>query len=171
MGRSLTVSGRGVLLFSVFLLGCASGAEWKQVQVAPTYQAPKTLKVAVSLQTQTQNSAEALAQLQGFLVERLASRGITATIVAAPTESSDANVTIAEWNQGSRALRWLGFGGKGTVVVLVKSPSADGQGNLEGNASGWVRGGWFGGSSYKATQEAGYLIADAIASGKAVAEK
>jgi hypothetical protein len=152
------------------LLGCA-GAGWKQVQVAPSYQPPKELKVAMAVQTQTQNSAEAMMELQSALVSRFASRGIKATVVPA-TEASQANVTIVEWNQGSRALRWLGFGGgKGTVTVLVKSMSADGQPGLEGNAQGWVKAGWFGGSSYNATQEAAYLIADSIASGKAEIEK
>ena len=171
MGRSSMVRGGGALLLSVFLVACA-GAGWKQVQVAPTYHAPKQLKVAIAAQSTTEHSAEAMAQLQASLIERLASRGIAATVVTAPNESSDANVTIVEWNQGSRALRWLGFGGgRGTVVVLVKSPSADGHGGLEGNATGWVQGGWFGGSSYNAAQEAGHLIADSIASGKAVAQK
>jgi hypothetical protein len=51
--------------------------------------------------------------------------------------------------------------------VLVKSPSDDGHAGLEGTARGWVKGGFFGGSSDVAATEAGHLIAEAIATGQA----
>lgn len=160
-----------VLGFSALVMGCA-GAEWQQVTVSPTYQAPKQVKVALATQAATQNSDGATQALQAAMAETFASKGITATFVAPPVGPPDGSMSVAEWNQGSRALRWLvGFGaGEGTIVVSVKSPSADGQPGLDGTARGWVRGGFFGGSSYDAATEAGHLIAKAIITGKAKAK-
>jgi hypothetical protein len=148
--------------------GCA-GASWQKVQVSKSYQAPKQLKVALVTEASGENTAVAVQAMQAALADGLASKGIHATFIAAPTGESEANVTIAEWDPGSRALRYLiGFGaGTGSIIVRVKSPSAVGQGKLEGSAKGWVKGGFFGGSSDIAATEAGKLIAEAIATGKA----
>jgi len=160
-----------VLSVSALVAGCA-GAEWQQVTVSPTYQAPKQMKVALATQSTTENSAGAMQALQEAMAETFASKGINATFVAAPSGPPDGDMSVAEWNQGSRALRWLiGFGaGEGTILVKVKSPSADGQPGVDGVARGWVRSGWFGGSSYEAASEAGHLIAKAIITGKAKAK-
>ena len=160
-----------VLGFSALVAGCA-GAEWQQVTVSPTYQPPKQVKVALASQSPTQNSDQAMQALQEAMADTFASKGITATFVAPPAGAPDASMSVAEWNQGSRALRWLiGFGaGEGTIVVTVKSPSADGQPGIDGTARGWIRSGWFGGSSLTAAQEAGHLIAKAIITGKAKAK-
>jgi uncharacterized protein DUF4410 len=160
-----------VLGFSALMAGCA-GAEWQQVTVAPNYQAPKQLKVALVSASGAQNSEGAMQALQAAMADTLSSKGINATFVPAPSGPPDGNMSVAEWNQGSRALRWLiGFGaGEGTIVVSVKSPSADGQPGVDGTARGWVRGGFFGGSSYEAAKEAGVLIAKAIITGKAKAK-
>jgi hypothetical protein len=160
-----------VLGFSALVAGCA-GAEWQQVTVSPTYQAPKQLKVALVMQSAAQNADGAMQALQAAMADTFSSKGINATFVAAPGGPPDGNMSVAEWNQGSRALRWLiGFGaGEGTIVVSVKSPSADGQPGVDGTARGWVRGGFFGGSSYDAATQAGHLIAKAIITGKAKAK-
>jgi hypothetical protein len=160
-----------VLGVSAVLAGCA-GAEWQQVTVAPGYKAPKQLKVALASQSTSENSEGAMKALQEAMTETLADKGITATFVAAPSGPPDSSMSVAEWDQGSRVLRWLiGFGaGTGTIVVSVKSPSADGQPGLDGTARGWIRSGWFGGSSYQAATEAGHLIAEAIITGQAKAK-
>jgi len=109
-----------VLGFSALLAGCA-GAEWQQVTVSPTYQPPKQVKVALASQSPTQNSDQAMQALQEAMADTFASKGITATFVAPPAGPPDASMSVAEWNQGSRALRWLiGFGaGEGTIGKLV----------------------------------------------------
>ena len=48
-----------VLGFSALMAGCA-GAEWQQVTVAPNYQAPKQLKVALVSASGAQNSEGAM---------------------------------------------------------------------------------------------------------------
>jgi hypothetical protein len=157
-----------VLGFSALVAGCA-GAEWQQVTISQNYQVPKQLKVALVSQSAAANSAGAMQALQAAMTETFTRKGITASFVAPPDGPPDSNMSLAEWNQGSRALRWLiGFGaGQGTIVVSVKSPSADGQPGIDGTARGWVKGGWFGGDSYDAAKEAGHLIATAIITGKA----
>jgi len=162
----MTINRWGVIAL-VFVAGCA-GAEWQKVSVAPAYQVPKQLKVSLVAEASTDTTPAALAAMQSALAERLASKGITATFVSAPSGQPQADLTIAEWDPGSRALRWLvGFGaGKGSVVVVVKSPSADGRPGVEGIVNGWVKGGFFGGTSEIAATQAGQLIAEAIATGK-----
>jgi hypothetical protein len=138
------------------------------MKVAPSYHAPKQLKVALVAQGNGEHTAEAMQAMQKALADGLSSKGISATFVAGAEDAAAANLTVTEWDQGVRALRWLiGFGaGEASIVVLVKSPSADGQGGLDGTARGWVRSGFFGGDSYDAAAQAGHLIADAIATGK-----
>jgi hypothetical protein len=165
--RSLVARWCVIVGFSAVMFGC-SGASWQRVTVSPSYHAPKQLKVAVVTQGNSEHTAEALQAMQAALAEGLASSGITATFVAAPDEGLATNLTVTEWDQGVRALRWLfGFGaGEASIVVLVKSPSADGQPGVEGTARGWIRSGWFGGSSYDAATAAGHLIAASIANGQ-----
>ena len=165
MGQTSLIRGSLALVFACLLAGCA-GAKWQQVQVAPSYQPPKQLKIAVVSQSQSTQSDEAIQHLQSSLAANLKGRGITATFVPAPTAPQDANLTVVEWDRGVRALRWLGFGGEGHIVVVVKSPSADGQPGLDGNVRGYVKSGTFGGSSYISATEAGELIATTIATGK-----
>jgi hypothetical protein len=156
-----------VVAVSLVVAACA-GAEWRRVAVAPTYHAPRQLRVTLVAQASTEHSAEALQVMQEALADGLASNGITASFGPAPDDQPQASVTLAQWDQGSRALRYfVGFGtGEGSIVVFVKSPSADGQVGVEGEARGWVKGGMFGGSSYNAASEAGHLIAEAIATGR-----
>jgi len=148
--------------------GCA-GASWQKMKVAQSYQAPKHLSVSVVWEAKGEDSPDALQALQAGLSDGLASKGIAATFVAAPGNEPQANVTVAEWDPGSRALRYLiGMGaGEGSIVVVVRSPSSDGQPGVEGKARGWVRGGLFGGSSDISATQAGHLIAEAIATGRA----
>ena len=155
--------------FSALLVGC-SGTTWSQVQTTPNYQAPKQMKVVVLVQAQGEEIADAVKELKASLAGELKSKGIAATIVDAPDGTPAAELNVVEWDPGSRGLRWLvgGFGaGEGHILVVVKSPSADGQPGYTGTARGFVKAGWFGGSSMNSASEAGYSIADAIATGKA----
>jgi len=160
--RSLAVMG-----LSALFLGCA-GTTWTQVQTAPGYQAPKQTKVVVMVQTQGDDYLpDAVAELKASMASELKSRGITATFMQNPDGTPMTEVSVVEWDQGSRGLRWLGFGGgEGHILVVVKSPSATGQPGYSGTARGYVKSGWFGGSALNAASEAGIAIADAIASGK-----
>jgi len=160
--RSLALIG-----LSALLVGCA-GTTWSQVQTAPGYQAPKQAKIVVVVQASGEYLPEAVAELKASLVSELASRKITAAFVEASDGTPITDVTVVEWDMGSRGLRWLGFGGgEGHMLVVVKSPAADGQPGYSGTARGWVKSGWFGGSSLNAASEAGAAIAQAIATGKA----
>jgi Domain of unknown function (DUF4410) len=156
-----------VVGFVVGAAGC-SGASWQKVSVSPSYQAPKQLRVSLVAEASSEDSAIVINAMQSALAAGLASKGITVTFVAAPSGGPEANVTIAEWDPGSRALRYfVGFGaGQASIVVVVKSPSADGQPGVEGIARGWINAGFFGGDSEVAATEAGHLIADAIATGQ-----
>jgi hypothetical protein len=167
MTKSSLVRAFTIVGFSALLVGC-SGTTWTQVQTSPAYQAPKELKVVVMVQAQGEEIADAVKELKASLAGELKSKGIAATIVDAPDGTPMAELNVVEWDPGSRGLRWLGFGGgEGHVVVVVKSPSADGQSGYNGTARGYVKAGWFGGSSMISASEAGYSIADAIATGKA----
>jgi hypothetical protein len=160
--RSLAVMG-----LSALLVGCA-GTTWSQVQTAPGYQAPKQAKVVIMVQTQGEYLPEAVQELKASLASELASRKITATFQENPDGTPMTELRVVEWDQGSRGLRWLGFGGgEGHILVVVKSPSADGQPGYSGTARGYVKNGSFGGSSLNAASEAGAAIAQAIATGKA----
>ena len=122
LARSLAV-----MALSALLVGCA-GTTWSQVQTAPGYQAPKQAKVVILVQASGEGLAEAVAELKASLASELSSKGITTTFVQAPDGTPMTEVTVAEWDPGSRGLRWLGFGGgEGHVIVVVKSPTAAGQ--------------------------------------------
>jgi ABC-type phosphate/phosphonate transport system substrate-binding protein len=156
-----------VMAVSALLVGCA-GTTWSQVQTSSGYQAPKQAKVVIVVQANGEGLAEAVAELKASLASELSRKGITATFVQAPDGTPMTEMTVAEWDPGSRGLRWLGFGGgEGHVIVIVKSPTADGQPGYSGTARGYVKSGWFGGSSLNSASEAGAAIADAIATGKA----
>lgn len=160
--RSLAVMG-----LSALLVGCA-GTTWSQVQTAPGYQAPKQAKIVIMVQTQGEYLPEAVQELKSSLASELASRKITATFLENPDGTPMTELRVVEWDMGSRGLRLLGFGGgEGHILVVVKSPSADGQPGYSGTARGYVKGGFYGGSSLNAASEAGAAIAQAIATGKA----
>ena len=159
--RALLVVG-----FSASLVGCA-GTTWSQVQTTPGYQAPKQVKVVVTVQAQGEEIADAVKELKSSLVSELKSKGITGTILDLSDGTPTTELNVVEWDQGSRGLRWLGFGGgEGHILVVVKSPTANGQPGYSGTARGYVKSGWFGGASVNSAIEAGIAIADAIATGK-----
>lgn len=167
MTISTFVRSLAVLGLSALLIGCA-GTTWSQVQTSPGYKAPKQAKVVVMVQAQGEYLTEAVQELKSSLASELASNGITATFVQAPDGTPMTELNVVEWDEGSRGLRWLGFGGgEGHILVVVKSPSADGQPGYTGTARGYVKSGWFGGSSLNAASEAGLAIAQAIVTGKA----
>jgi hypothetical protein len=151
----------------VFLVGCA-GAEWQRVQVARDYQPPGLVTVAVVGQGSGAASNEALEALQTAIADELFDHGIKSNFIPASNGGARADVTVVEWDPGSKALRWLvGFGaGKGEILVVVRSQSRNGQLGVDGTAHGWVSDGWFGGSANDSAVEAGHLIGDMIATGK-----
>jgi hypothetical protein len=161
---------RWTLVLGVGLLaaGCA-GATWKQAQIAPGYQAPKKLNVAIVVQATGEEVGPAVQQMRDTLSAELRDRGIVATFSEGPLNSASAELNVVEWERGSQALRWLLFfgAGEGSMVVVVKSPSSDGQPGLNGQVRGWVRGGTFGGKAAEAASRAGRSIGQAIATGKA----
>jgi hypothetical protein len=155
------------LIGGVFLVGCA-GAEWQDVRVASGYQPPGLVTVAVVGQGSGAESNETLEALQAAIADELFEHGIKANFVPLANPPPRADVTIVEWDPGSKALRWLvGFGaGKGELLVLVRSQSRDGQPGVEGTVHGWVNSGWLGGSMNDAADEAGHLIGATIATGR-----
>jgi hypothetical protein len=136
--------------------------------VASGYQAPGLVTVAVVGQGSGAASNDTLEALQTAIADELFEHGIKANFVQLSNPPPRADVTVVEWDPGSKALRWLvGFGaGKGEILVVVRSQSRDGQPGVEGTAHGWVNGGWFGGSMNDAADEAGHLIGAAIATGR-----
>ena len=91
-----------VLGFSALLYGC-SGTQWSQVQTGPAYQAPKQVKVAIMVQAKDDESLkEAVQSLKDSLTKELTKKGITATFVAAPHGTPSTDLTVAEWDEGSR---------------------------------------------------------------------
>jgi hypothetical protein len=161
MNRASLARGLMVIGFAAAGIGC-SGTTWQRVQVNPGYQPPKEVKVALVAQSGGEHLTEATQELQQALADEFAAQGVKATFVP-PAEMPSTELSVVEWDQGSRALRWLGFGGgEGHIVVVVKS----GGGALDGQARGFVRSGWFGGSSYNAAIDAGHHIARTISTGK-----
>lgn len=155
-------SAHGLVLSAVLAAGCAAGASWKEVKVQPGYKAPKELTVVLANNASNADGRdEAVEAFKERLVDELADEDIKVTFASAPS-GVGADVTVAEWDPGNRALRmFVGFGaGRATILVTVKTPG------ISGAAEGWVRGGMFGGSSTAAAEEAGALIAEAIATGE-----
>jgi hypothetical protein len=161
MNRAVLARGLMVIGFAAAGIGC-SGTTWQRVQVNPGYQPPKEVKIAVVAQSGGEHLTEAVGQLQQALADEFASQGVKATFVQTAAEMPSTELNVVEWDQGSRALRWLGLGGgEGHIVVVVKSAAG-----LDGQARGFVRSGWFGGSSYNAAIDAGHHIARTISTGK-----
>ena len=138
------------------------------MHVAPGYQPPGLVTVAVVGQASGAESNEALEVLQSAIGDELFDHGIKANFIPAPNGPPRVDVTVVEWDPGSKALRWLvGFGaGQGEIMVVVRSQSRNGGPGVEGTAHGWVNGGWFGGNASDAAAEAGHLIGETIATGK-----
>ncbi|HEY1532918.1 MAG TPA: DUF4410 domain-containing protein [Polyangiaceae bacterium] len=126
------------------------------------------MTVAVVGQGSGAASNEALEALQTAIADELFDHGIKANFIPASNGPPRADVTVVEWDPGSKAMRWLvGFGaGKGEILVVVRSQSRNGQLGVDGTAHGWVNGGWFGGNANDSAVEAGHLIGDMIATGK-----
>jgi hypothetical protein len=165
MNRWSVGRGLAVVSFVALLAGC-SGAEWQRVQVTPGYQPPKEVKIAVVTQATGPNMDDAIIELREALADEFAAQGVKATFVEKAADVPSAELSVVEWDRGVRALRWLGFGGEGHIVIIVKSGAAAGQPGLDGQSRGFVRSGWFGGSSYNAATYAGHQIARTIATGK-----
>ena len=159
MSASNWASARGLVLGSLLLAGCA-GAAWKEVKVDPGYKPPKELTIVISDEGKAEGHEEALDTLKTTLAEELEDNDIKAKFASGGDPGAD--VTVVEWDPGNRALRFfVGFGaGKGTILVKVQSPG------ISGAAEGWVQSGAWGGSATDAAEEAGALIAEAIATGE-----
>jgi hypothetical protein len=166
MNHHLLVRSFSTVIACVLLVACA-GAEWQDIRVAQGYQPPGLVTVAVVGQGSGATSNETLEILQTAIADELFDHGIKANFVQLANPPPRADVTVVEWDPGSKALRWLvGFGaGKGEILVVVRSQSRNGQPGIEGTAHGWVNGGWFGGSMNDAAEKAGHLIGVTIATG------
>lgn len=126
------------------------------------------MKVAIVARTAGDSyMPDAIKELQNSMAKELSTRGITAAFIPAPDGSPLTQLDVVEWDEGSRAARYFGFGGEGHILVVVNSPSADGQPGYSGSVRGFVRGGAFGGDATIAASEAGFAIAKAIATGSA----
>lgn len=148
------------------LLAACSGASWQNIRVPPSYQAPKEMRIAVVNATNSYHSPEATQAVADALSDCLRREGIKVTIVPAPT-GIEPLVSVVQWNQGQRALRWLTLGGgRATIVVVLQTP-LNAPAGVTGTAHGYLSGGWFGGDSLTAAEEAGELIGKALATGKA----
>jgi hypothetical protein len=148
----------GVLLGSLLLLGCA-GADWKKVDVASGYKAPKEVTVVLKSSADGKGHEEAFATLKQAMADTFADHDVKAKFVESSGEA-ETDISMVEWDPGNRALRWLGFGGAGRVLVVVKSTG------VNGSAEGWINSGSFGGDANNAAEEAGVLIAETIATGQ-----
>jgi len=165
MNRCSMAFGVVIFGFAALLVGCA-GTTWQHIQVPPGYQPPKEVTVALVVQANGEHLAEAVEELHRALADQFASEGIHATFVPGVEAMPSTELSVVEWDQGVRALRWLGFGGEGHIVVVVKSAAGSGQPGLDGQVRGYVRSGWFGGNSYNSAVEAGQTIAKTIATGR-----
>lgn len=156
----------GVCAASAGLMAC-SGAQWTRANVAARYRAAPALTVTVKASSERADLKEAVEELTTTLRDELHERGIKARFASADA-SPGARLSVRDWDPGSRALRYLvGFGsGEGSMTVVVEVTGADGSPALEGEVRGYVRGGFFGGSSMDAPREAGKAIAEAIATGE-----
>jgi hypothetical protein len=155
-----------VMGFVALLVGCANtGSTWSDAQTSPGYRAPQTLKVSVVVQTKGEDLDDAVKELMGSLRSELKSRGIRATFVERAGGSPMTELRVVEWAAGSRWKRyWRDDDGEGHIVVVVKSPSIDGQPGFNGTVRGYVKAGaWYGGSATISASEAGLAIAKAIA--------
>jgi hypothetical protein len=152
--------------FVALLVGCANtGSTWSHAQTPSGYRAPQTLKVSVVVKTQGEDLDDAVKELMGSLRSELKSRGIQATFAGKADGSPMTELRVVEWAAGSRWKRyWRDDDGEGHIVVVVKSPSLDGQPGFNGTVRGYVKAGvWYGGSASISASEAGLAIAKAIA--------
>jgi hypothetical protein len=148
------------------LVGCANtGSTWSHARTSSGYRAPQTLKVAVIVQTQGEDLDDAVQELMGSLRSELKSKGIQATFADRADGSPMTELRVVEWAAGSRWKRyWRDDDGEGHIVVVVKSPSLDGQPGFNGTVRGYVKvGAWYGGNATISASEAGLAIAKAIA--------
>ena len=161
---------RGVILLGFCSLagGCA-GATWKGAHFDPSYKAPKQLNVAIVVQAKGEDVTEAVRVMREALSAELKNRGIAASFNEVSAVPASAELSVIEWVPGSQVLRYLvGFGaGAAAMVVVVKSPSVDGQPGLSGEVRGWVKSGMLGGNATNAASLAGQSIGKAIATGEA----
>jgi hypothetical protein len=152
--------------FVTLFVGCANtGSTWSHARTASDYQAPQKLKVSVVVQTQGEDLGNAVQELKSSLRSELKSRGIQATFADRADGSPMTELRVIEWTAGSRWKRyWRDDDGEGHIVVVVKSPSANGQPGFNGTVRGYVvAGAWYGGSAMISASEAGLAIAKAIA--------
>ena len=145
------------MVLATLLLGC-SGAEWQQVEIEDGYQPPQVVRVSVAAPPHLQEVRQVF---EAALLDELDDEGIRASLVPASSSQADASVTIHKWNPGERGLRWIcACAGKGEIFVELSSLGID------GDARGYVAGGFFGGDSHNSATAAASLIAETIAKGQ-----
>jgi hypothetical protein len=154
-------------------LGCTSGADWHSLRSAQNYAPAGSVHVQFLTPSWEHVEREAYDALAFTTMDALSNYGIAATLWHHPSPPPPPAVLIGieSYDRGSRGLRWLcgGFGcGEAVIFVLVdvRGPP-HGQPVLLGRVEGWVRGGWVGGSSVSAAEQAGQAIACIVARGSA----
>jgi hypothetical protein len=105
------------------------------------------------------------------LQDELANQGVEAFVTVSPQKPPAAprfDLHVADWDPGSRFARWaIGFGaGQATMLVEVAYVGEDDRKRNIGELEGWLNGGFLGGESVDAADEAGREVALAIASGQ-----
>ena len=147
----------------LLLVACAM-ASWQSIDVAPGYKAPKRLTIHISGPAQWSEVTRALSEA---LLQELASEDIVGTLIEGNGQKTDVEVSIEDWDKGSRALRWVASGAAGAARMEVQvTYSADGRLLVDGHAVGRINAGFFGGSATDAARAAGKLIAEALATGE-----
>jgi hypothetical protein len=142
------------------LIGCGSQASWKTVEVAPSYQPPRTVTLKVS---QSPPGNEAVT-LEMALVSELAKHDIHATPLDDAKSRPSLRVVIETWDSGSeearRLLVGLGGLGEGDIVVVVEAVGDQGGPTIQGTARSPV-----GNTPDDAIRDVAELIASTVAHG------
>jgi hypothetical protein len=153
------------------MFGCA-GADWHALRVAGNYAPPGALNVQFLMPNWQDVDREAFDAFTSAALEELADHGIQARAWQHGSPPPPAVlVAVERYDPGSGGLRWLcgTWGcGEGVMFAVVDVYTQPFQSPvLTGRVEGWVRSGFFGGSSITAAREAGQAVGCAIVRGTA----
>lgn len=131
---------RGWPLLTLALAGCPSSASWATLNVAPSYQPPRTITLKVTDATAHGD----VMTLEMALVDELGERDIHATPLDDENAQPTLRVVIEKWAPGSEggrrflSLFKLGGLGEGEIDVSVEAVGPDGKPVIQGTVKGWV---------------------------------